>query len=177
MTFAVRSVGDVAGLSSALRQTVAGLDPELPVFSVRTMEQVTDESLVTRRWPVLLSMGFGVVALLLSAVGIYGVLAYLVTQRTKEIGIRIALGGTPRTIFDLVLREGVALLAAGFAGGAAGLAALQHALQAQLYGVQASDPAVLAAATLVLGIVALLACAVPARRATRIDPMLALNRE
>jgi ABC-type antimicrobial peptide transport system permease subunit len=177
MTFAVRSAGDVAALSSALRKTVAALDPELPVFSIRTMEQVTEESLVTRRWPVLLSLGFGVVALLLSAVGIYGVLAYLVTQRTKEIGIRMALGGTPRAIFDLVLREGVVLLLAGFAGGALGLVALQRTLQAQLFGVEPSDPGVLAAATLVLGAVAILACAIPARRATRIDPVLALNRE
>jgi predicted permease len=177
MTFAVRSAGDGSALSSALRQTVAALDPELPVFSIKTMEQVTEGSLVTRRWPVLLAMGFGVVALLLSAVGIYGVLAYLVTERTKEIGIRMALGGTPRTIFDLVLREGVLLLLAGFLGGAVGLAALRRALQAQLYGIEASDPSVLAAATLVLGLVAILACAIPARRATRIDPVLALNRE
>jgi predicted permease len=177
MTFAVRSAGDVSALSSALRQTVAALDPELPVFSIKTMEQVTDESLVTRRWPVLLSTGFGVVALLLSAVGIYGVLAYLVTQRTKEIGIRMALGGAPRRIFDLVLREGVLLLVAGFIGGLVGLVALRGVLQAQLFGVGPGDPLVLTAAALVLGVVALLACAIPARRATRIDPVVALNRE
>jgi ABC-type antimicrobial peptide transport system permease subunit len=176
-TFVVRAAGDVTALSSALRKTVAGLDPELPVFSVRTMEQVIDDSLVTRRWPVFMATGFGVVALLLSAVGIYGVLAYLVTQRTKEIGIRMALGGTPHTVFDLVLREGLVLLLAGFAGGAVGLAALRRALQSQLYGIEAGDPGVLAAATLLLGVVAILACAVPARRATRIDPVLALNRE
>jgi ABC-type antimicrobial peptide transport system permease subunit len=156
---------------------VAALDPELPVFSIKTMEQVTDESLVTRRWPVLLSTGFGVVALLLSAVGIYGVLAYLVTQRTKEIGIRMALGGAPRRIFDLVLREGVLLLVAGFIGGLVGLVALRGVLQAQLFGVGPGDPLVLTAAALVLGVVALLACAIPARRATRIDPVVALNRE
>jgi len=177
MTFALRAAGDVAALSSALRKTIGGLDPELPIFSVKTMEQVTDESLVTRRWPVFLSMGFGVVALLLSAVGIYGVLAYLVMQRTKEIGIRMALGGTPRTIFDLVLREGVLLLLAGFLGGAAGLVALTRVLEAQLYGVSPGDPGVLALAAAVLGAVALLACGIPARRATRIDPVLALSRE
>jgi predicted permease len=177
MTLALRGAGDVSGLSSSIRKAIGGLDPELPVFSMKTMERVTDESLVTRRWPVFLATGFGVVALLLSALGIYGVLAYLVTQRTKEIGIRMALGGTPRTIFDLVLREGVVLLLAGFAGGVAGLAALRQFLQAHLFGIQASDPGVLAAATLVLGAVASLACAIPARRATRIDPVLALNRE
>jgi predicted permease len=177
MTFAVRGAGDVSALSSPIRQAIGGLDPELPVFAVKTMEEVTDESLVTRRWPMLLSTGFGVVALLLSAVGIYGVLAYLVTQRTKEIGIRMALGGAPRRIFDLVLREGVLLFVAGFLCGLVGLFALRSVLQAQLFGVGPGDPSVLAAATLVLGAVALLACAIPARRATRIDPVAALNRE
>jgi predicted permease len=175
--FVVRSSGDPKTLAPAVRAAVAGIDPELPVYGVKTMEEVTDESLVTRRWPLRLALGFGVVALLLSAVGIYGVLAYLVTQRTKEIGVRMALGGSPRSIFDLVLREGVVLLAVGLAGGAAGLVALQRAISAQLFGVGAAEPAVLAAATLTLGTVALLACAIPARRATRIDPVLALNRE
>jgi ABC-type antimicrobial peptide transport system permease subunit len=177
MTFTVRTPGDPLALATPLRTTIAGLDPELPVFSVKTMEQVTDESLVTRRWPMLLSMGFGVVALLLSALGIYGVLAYLVTQRTKEIGIRMAVGGTPRTIFDLVVKEGLALLAVGLLAGGVGLLILRRALEAQLYGVRPSDPGVMAVAAVVLGVVALVACVIPARRATRINPVLALNRE
>ncbi|HEX7486277.1 MAG TPA: ABC transporter permease [Vicinamibacterales bacterium] len=177
MTFTVRTPGDPLVLATPLRTTIAVLDPELPVFSVKTMEQVTDESLVTRRWPMLLSMGFGVVALLLSALGIYGVLAYLVTQRTKEIGIRMAVGGTPRTIFDLVVKEGLALLAVGLLAGGAGLLILRRALEAQLYGVRPSDPGVMAVAAVVLGVVALVACVIPARRATRINPVLALNRE
>ena len=141
------------------------------------MEERTEDSLVTRRWPVLLSMGFGVVALLLSAVGIYGVLAYLVTQRTKEIGIRMAIGGTPRSIFDLVVKEGIALLGVGLAVGAAGAFAVRRSIESQCYAVQPTDPRVLALVTLLLGLVALGACAIPARRATRIDPVTALNRE
>jgi len=141
------------------------------------MEQVTDESLVTRRWPMLLSMGFGVVALLLSALGIYGVLAYLVTQRTKEIGIRMALGGAPRAIFALVLKEGLALLGAGFVAGAVGLVAVRRVLEAQLYGVGPGNPAVMLLAAAVLGGAALVACAIPARRATRVNPVVALNAE
>jgi putative ABC transport system permease protein len=177
MAFTVRSAGDPRGLAAPLRAAINALDPELPVFSVRTMEQVTDESLVTRRWPMLLSMGFGVVALLLSALGIYGVLAYLVTQRTKEIGIRMAIGGTPRTIFELVLKEGVVLLGAGLVVGGVGLFWLSRALSSQLYGVRASDPTVIALAGLALGAIALVACVIPARRATRINPVVALNNE
>jgi putative ABC transport system permease protein len=102
------------------------------------------------------------------------VLAYLVTQRTKEIGIRIALGSSAAAIYELVLREGLLLIAAGFALGAAGALALRRSLESQLFGVSASDPAVLGGVTLVLALVAALACALPARRATRIDPIVAL---
>jgi putative ABC transport system permease protein len=177
IAFTVRTAGDPLALAAPLRSALAAVDPELPVFSVKTMQQVTDESLVTRRWPMLLSMGFGVVALLLSALGIYGVLAYLVTQRTKELGIRMALGGSPRAIFDLVLREGIALLAVGLAVGGVGLVALRRVLDAQLYGVTTANPVVMALAALLLGVIALVACAIPAGRATRIDPVLALNQE
>jgi predicted permease len=177
ITFAVRTATDAPTVANWIRREITAVDPELPVFSTKTMEERTEESLVTRRWPVLLSMGFGVVALLLSAVGIYGVLAYLVTQRTKEIGIRMAIGGTPRSIFDLVVKEGVALVGAGFVVGAAGAFAIRKSIESQLYGVRPTDPRVLALVSLVLGLVALGACAIPARRATRIDPVVALNRE
>jgi len=177
ITFAIRTATDPKMLVNHVRSEVVALDPELPVYSTKTMEELTDDSLVTRRWPVVLSMGFGVVALLLSAVGIYGVLAYLVTQRTKEIGIRVALGSTPRSVFDLVLKEGLLLVGVGLAIGAVGMLAIRKSLEAQLYGVRLSDPAVIMIATLVLGAVALVACVIPARRATRIDPVVALNRE
>jgi predicted permease len=178
MTFAVRTAGaEPEAVIGSVRRQIAALDPELPVFSARSMQGLTEDSLVARRWPMLLSLGFGLVALALSAVGIYGVLAYLVTQRTKEIGIRMALGGTPRSIFDLVLREGLALLAAGFLAGGVGAFVLRKSLEGQLFGVQPSDARVIAAVALMLAAVALVACAMPARRATRIDPVIALNRD
>lgn len=114
-------------------------------------------------------------ALLLSAIGIYGVLAYLVTQRTKEIAIRIALGSSAAAVFELVLREGLALVGAGFALGAIGAITLRKSLESQLYGVRAADPVVLGAVTATLAFVALAACALPASRATRIDPIVALT--
>src|SRR5437773_1198060 len=129
------------------------------------MEQRMEKSLVSPRSPVILSLSFGVVALFLSAIGIYGVLAYLVTQRRKEIGIRIALGSSARRIFELVLREGLILIAGGFASGALGAIALRRSLESQLFAVSAGDPVVLTTVTLVLAFVAILACALPARRA------------
>src|SRR5207247_2543564 len=156
------------------RGAFAQIDRELPVYDVQTMEERMEKSLVSRRSPVLLSLSFGVVALFLSAIGIYGVLAYLVTQRRKEIGIRIALGSSARGIFELVLREGLILIAGGFVVGAIGAIALRRSLESQLFDVSATDPVVLATVTIVLASVAVLACALPARRATRIDPIIAL---
>jgi len=174
MTFAVRTASDPAALSGSVRGALSQLDRELPVFDLQTLDQRMEKSLVSRRSPVLLSLSFGLVALLLSAIGIYGVLAYLVTQRRKEIGIRIALGSSARGIFELVLREGLMLIVGGFVVGALGAAALRRSLQSQLFGVSATDPIVLATVTIVLAAVAILACALPARRATRIDPIIAL---
>jgi putative ABC transport system permease protein len=174
LTFAVKTASDPAALTGSIRGVVAQLDPELPVFDTQTMQERMEKSLVSRRSPVLLSLTFGIIALFLSAIGIYGVLAYLVTQRTKEIGIRIALGSSARGVFDLVLREGLVLIALGFVIGAAGAFALRKSLETQLFGVSATDPAVLAVVTLVLAVVATLACALPARRATKIDPIVAL---
>jgi ABC-type antimicrobial peptide transport system permease subunit len=175
LTLAVKTSEAPETVSGGLRSTLAALDPELPLFDVRTLAQRTETALVARRSSAMLSLTFGLVALLLSAVGVYGVLAYLVNQRTREIGIRMALGSSPFAIFDLVLREGLLLVGAGFVLGGVGTALLKRSLESQLFDVRATDPAVLAAAAAVLGTVALVACAVPARRAARIDPAVALS--
>jgi ABC-type antimicrobial peptide transport system permease subunit len=141
------------------------------------MEERIPESLITRRTSLLLSASFGVIALFLAAVGIYGVLAYVVSQRTREIGIRMALGGTARSAFELVLREGATIVGLGLALGLAGVLALGKVLEKQLYGVEATDPTVLLAVGGTLAAVALIASVVPARRASRIDPVLALRGE
>ena len=138
------------------------------------MDELVERALVNRRGPAQLALGFGVLALVLSAVGLYGVLAYLVTQRSREIAVRLALGSSTRAVFDLVLREGLLLLGLGFAAGAAGALLLRGSLESQLFGIQATDLRVIAGVTLLLGLVALLACALPARRATRIDPRAVL---
>jgi ABC-type antimicrobial peptide transport system permease subunit len=174
LTFAVKTAGEPSTLTSAVRGVVNRLDRELPVFETLSMDQRMERSLLSRRSPVVLSLIFGGVALALSAIGIYGVLAYLVTQRRREFGIRIALGSSARAIFKLVLREGLLLIGAGLVLGGVGAFALRKSLQSQLFGVAASDPIVLAIVTGLLALIAVLACAWPANRATRTDPIIAL---
>jgi len=175
LTFVLRTDGDPGMSSGSLRREVAAIDPQLPVFEMQPMSYWTDRSLANRRSPVLLSIAFGFVALFLSAIGIYGVLAYLVTQRRKEIGIRVALGSSAAGVFRLVLHEGLVLVAAGLLVGEIGSLLLRRTLEAQLFGVTASNPIVLLLVSAVLAAVALIACAVPARRATRIDPLIVLT--
>ena len=175
LTFALRTTGDPETLIGGVRAALSGLDRELPLFDVHGMPQRTAHALAGRRTPMLLAVGFGALAVCLSAIGIYGVLAYLVAQRTREIAIRIALGSSGRAVFALVLREGVVLLAGGFLLGALGLFAVRGALESQLYGVRPGDPLVIATFGAMLAAVALVACTLPARRATRIDPVLALT--
>jgi predicted permease len=166
---------DPTGLVSQLRAAVQQIDPEQPIFNVRTMEEWVDRSLEIRRAPTTLLTIFGAVALVLSAIGIYGVLAYGVTQRVREFGIRQALGADRRSILSLVLSQGLVRVGLGIAIGLAGALSLSKYLESLLFGVTARDIPVFAAVTVVLFVVAILACYVPARRATRIDPMVALR--
>jgi predicted permease len=174
LTFAVRTDGDPTMVSHAVRDVIHSVDRELPVFDLQPMERWTTKSLASRRTAMLLSLIFSAVALFLAAVGIYGVLAYLVAHRRKEIGIRLALGASAHAAFALVMREGLVVTAIGLGLGATGAAFLEGALRSQLFGIAVTDPVVLVVVTGLLASVAAMACAVPAWRASRIDPRVAL---
>ena len=177
LDLAIKSSTDPSSLVGPIRGVLAELDPELPLFDIRTMPERLERSLTDRRTPMLLTAGFSLAALLLAALGIYGVLAYLVQLRTREIGIRVALGGNPSEIFRLVLRDGLLVLALGLVFGLGGAMPLGRVIESRLYGVSSMDPRVVGLVLAVLGVVALVACVVPARRATRIDPVRALAQE
>jgi predicted permease len=172
---AVKTAGDPAAVVPALRSAVASLDPDLPLADIQSMQQRTVGALVSQKLAMTLASLFGAVALLLSGVGIYGVLAFVVARRTREIGVRMALGSSPRGIFRLVLGEGAALVACGLMLGLLGTVGLRRVLEDHVYGVRATEPVVLAAVSLGTAVVALLACLSPARRAARVDPMVVLK--
>jgi predicted permease len=176
-TFALKTAGDSDSAVRALRAEIFRLDPDLAVFDVHSMAERIDLSLASRKTSMLLANAFGGVALFLAMLGIYGVLAYLVAQRTREIGIRVALGSPRGSILKLVLREGFQLVLVGLALGIVGAASMQKAVASEIYGVRPLDPLVLVSVMAVLAIVALAACAVPARRAMRVDPIVALRSE
>ena len=176
-TFAVRTAGEAGAIARMVRTAVAQVDPELALFDVKTMGERAALSMSSRRTSLMLALAFGGLALFLSAISIYGVLAYLVAQRRREIAIRVALGSTGAGVVRLVLREGLVLVAIGLAAGFAGAAALQKAVASQMYGVRPLDPLVIGGVTVLLGMIALSACAVPARRATRVDPIEVLRQE
>jgi predicted permease len=175
MTFAMRSSARTGTMSRELRAAIGRVDPGLAVFDVRTMEEWADLSLSTRKTSMVLALGFGGLALILSAIGIYGVLTYLVTQRTREIGIRAALGCSVSGIVRVVLSEGLVLVGIGLGAGVAGAVVFRKVLESELYGVRPLDPRVMASVIAVLGLVALAASLFPARRATQVDPMIVLN--
>jgi predicted permease len=177
LNFAVKTSGDTRASYATLREAMARLDPELPLFDVRTMNERVDLSLAGRRASMMLTVGFGAVALFLAAVGIYGVLAYLVQLRTREIGIRVALGSEPAGILRLVLRDGLWLMIAGLALGVAGAVGLRRFIESQLHGMSSLDPTVLALVMVLLASVTLVASAIPALRATRIDVARALTHD
>jgi putative ABC transport system permease protein len=174
---AIRSKGDMAATQAAVQRALAEVDPDVPMTDIFSMSARIEKSLNPRRAPMMLSLGFGAVALLLASVGLYGVLAYHVSQRTREIGIRMALGSDAPAIVRLILGEGGVLVGVGLAAGLAGAVALRGAIGSQLYGVGALDPTVMAAAIGVLGLTSFIACWGPARRAAKVSPLVALSRQ
>jgi putative ABC transport system permease protein len=177
LTLVVRATGDPTGLAAAVRDAVHQVDPRLPLASVRTMDDVTAASLGRPRFLFALAGTFAVIALVLGALGVYGVLSYGVARRTREIGLRLALGARPRAVAGLVLRDGGRLVVEGIALGLLGAMLLAQVLRGLLFGVAPIDPVTLLATPLALAGVALLAVWIPARRAARLDPMEALRHE
>ena len=177
MSVAIRTAGDprnvIAGAVAALHE----LDPNVAAADVRTMDAVIDESVAQRRLTMLLLSIFAVVALVLAAVGIYGVIGYSVSQRTQEIGIRMALGAQRASVLRMVVGQAMVLAAAGIAAGAAGAWGLTRLMQNLLFGVEPSDPSTFVAVAAILALVAAVAAAIPGLRATRVDPVIALRSE
>jgi len=176
-TLALRTTREPESLVKAVRAEVAKVDPELAVFDIRAMQERAELSLSSRRTSMLLALGFGALALFLSAIGTYGVLAYLISQRRREIGIRIALGSTQAGIARLVLNEGLVLLAIGVVLGLGGAVAMREVVASQIYGVQPLDPTVLSSVVVLLALVTLAACFIPARRAAQVDPVVVLSEQ
>ena len=177
LSLAVRTTVEPESLAGAVRGAVLALDKNQPVYDVRTMDDVRSASVAGRRMVVILFGVFAVLALLLAAIGIYGVLSYAVAQRTHEIGIRVALGARRMDVLRLVVGQGMRLVMLGVGLGVAGAFAVTRLLESLLFGVSATDPATFAGVAAILSAVALLACYIPARRATRVDPMVALRYE
>jgi predicted permease len=177
MYLAIKTTTDPLSLASAVRSQVLSLDPEEPVYEVKSMDQLVTASLAQRQLNMVLFAAFSSIALILASVGIYGVMSYSVTQRTHEIGIRMALGAQQRNVLGLVVMQGMTLTLAGVAFGIGGALALTRLMSTLLFGVTASDPVTFAVISLLLTGVALAACFVPALRATRVDPMVALRYE
>jgi ABC-type antimicrobial peptide transport system permease subunit len=176
-TVYVRAQADPNRLSNAVRVAVQSVDASVPIYDMRTLEHQMEVSLLTERLLAALSTVFGCLATLLAALGLYGVMAFMVTRRTREIGIRMALGAGQHSVLSMVLRETLALAGIGVAIGLAGASAVTRLIQTQLFGVPPTDLLSMAAASLGIAAVTALAGYIPARRATAIDPMRALRWE
>jgi ABC-type antimicrobial peptide transport system permease subunit len=180
MTFEVRTTGDPKAYVGAIRQAVRDIEPNLPLNNIKTQIEQADETLSMERLFAKLMSLFGLLAQQLASIGLYGVLAYSVSRRTHEIGIRMALGANRSRMLTMILRQGMTLTVIGIVlglGGAYVLTKYLESLNSMLFGVQPRDPITFAASAVLLTIVALVACFVPARRATKVDPMVALRYE
>ena len=177
MALVIRTPNDPNALAGSVRGVIKSADSDLPVFRVRTMDQFVADSMTQRKFALLLICVFACLALLLSAIGLYGVMAYSVTQRTHELGLRMALGAQASDVLKLVVKQGMLLAVVGLAIGVVGAIFLSRLMKTMLFNVSATDPLVFVGIALILAAVALLACFVPARRATKVDPMVALRYE
>jgi len=177
MWIALRTDADPRSLTGAARAEVQALDKELPVFEVKTLDQYVSGAVAHPRFNALLLLLFAGVAALLTAVGLYGVISYSVTQRTREIGIRMALGGQTHDMLRLVVKQGMTLTLIGVGAGLGGALALTRLLKTLLFGVSAADPLTFSVIVLLLTVVAFAASWIPARRATKVDPMVALRTD
>jgi ABC-type antimicrobial peptide transport system permease subunit len=173
----VRSAADSRQLAAAVRNSVWSLDKDLPVADIKTMDQLLSESVARPRFRTFVFLVLGSLALILAMTGIYGVMSYLVTQRTREIGIRVALGAQRGNVLRLVIRQGMSLAVIGVVIGLAAALALARLMTSLLYDIRPTDPVTFVAITLLLLAVALAACWLPARRATKVDPLVALRSE
>jgi putative ABC transport system permease protein len=177
MYLVVRGTGSGTDLVPAIRSELAGMDSTIPLAQIRTMEELLDESLVQQRFRTWLVSGFAAIALLLSAIGLYALISYSVSQRTREIGVRVALGAQRSNVMGMVLREGVKLLVFGLLLGLLGAFSVTRIIRSLLYSTSSTDALSFIVTSLTLFAVALLACYIPARRATKVDPMVALRYE
>jgi len=177
LTLHVRTATNAQTMIAAVRREVQALDPHLPVYNLGTLAQQKDGSLYAERLAATLLTLFGLLALSLAAVGIYGVLSYAVTERTREMGVRLALGARPRDLLRLVVGQGLTLTLIGLVIGVGASFAMTRLIEKLLYGVSATDPLTFVVIPLLLTFVALVACWMPARRATRVDPLVALRYE
>lgn len=175
--YVVRSSGDAAGVIAAIRREIRAVDAELPVYDIRTMNQVIADSVSERRFTMLLLFSFAAAALLLAGIGLYGVMSYAVTERTREIGIRMALGAARRDVLMLVVGRGMSLAFLGVALGLGAACALTRVMKTLLFEISATDPLTFTGLAVVLATVAFVACWIPARRATAMDPMMVLRYE
>ena len=176
-TFYVRTSTPSSTAYAMLRDEVRQLDASMPIFGLKTVEKQLDETLMTDRLIALLSAGFGLLATVLASVGLYGVMAFVVARRRKELGIRLALGAQPGLVIWLVMREVLLLLGIGLAVGVPAALALGGYVSSQLYGIKAQDPLIAGSTVLVIAVVSVVAGLIPAHRASRIDPILALRHE
>jgi putative ABC transport system permease protein len=177
MAVAVRTAGDPERYVNQMREAVRSVDPELPISAVKTMDDLIEQSVGQRKLSMMLLSLFSGIALVLASIGIYGVMSYSVTQRSRELGVRIALGARQSDVLRLVLRQGMSLALIGIAIGVGAALLLTRLIQSQLFGVGASDPLTFVAVAVLLGGTALIANLVPALRAMRVDPAVVLREE